>query len=97
MLKLLKNLLKVVSGILLVGSILLYGGGLLLTWIFSSHGAYGDVQVLQEGNVHVGDIVPMVFVVPRKYNDIHKEMWDCYINENDKLVSRYDYVLEGAN
>lgn len=94
MTKFFKNLLKVVAVIILVIGVLFIGGVILTTMHFSDDDVYGDVVLLHEGDIHVGDVVPMVFVVPEKYSDLHKEMWDCYISENEELVGRYEYVLE---
>ncbi len=96
MTKFLKNLLKVVAVIVLVIGVLFIGGAILTSMHFSDDGVYGDVVLLHEGDIHVGDVIPMVFVVPEKYSDLHKEMWDCYISENEELVGRYEYVLENG-
>lgn len=52
------------------------------------------ILFLKDGPIHVGEQVPMVFVVPKEYEDLHKEWWECYMRSGENLISKYDYVLE---
>lgn len=87
---------------LLIGIVaiaLLFGAAMIfIIYIFvdstSDEGVYGDVVVLQEENIKVGDVVALVFKVPEEFSDLHKEMWDCHIEVEGEEKSRFDYILE---
>lgn len=92
---------KIIKRILLVLLVLFIGAvgviayiGYQMTEYYSDEDVYGDVVLLLEGNVKVGDIVPMAFVVPEAFSDLHKEMWDCYLKDGSELSQRSDYIIE---
>jgi len=64
---------------------------------YSSEDVYGEVVLLKEGDIRVGDQVPMVFVVPEEYSDLHREMWECVIEKNGERSARYEDVLESID
>lgn len=61
---------------------------------YSNDDVYADITLLREGDIAVGDVVPMVLVVPEEFSDLHKEWWECYVKEGETLESRSEYVLE---
>ena len=85
--------LSSVVGLFIIGIVIL---AVLAVNYYSDDGVHGDVMILHDGPIHVGDSVPMAFVVPEKYGDLHKEMWDCYIEEGEELVGRYEYILDNT-
>lgn len=56
----------------------------------------GDIVLLKE-DINVGDIVPIVLVVPEELDELHKEMWDCYyINEEGEEEMCYEYLTDNS-
>lgn len=87
-------ILSSVVGLFIIGIIVL---GVLAMNYYSDEGVSGEVVVLHEGDIHVGDSIPMAFVVPEEYDDLHKEMWDCYLDEGGEQQGRYEYILENVD
>ncbi len=85
---------RVVMTILIVAIGIATYMGFQLTDSFSNEDVFGEIQLLHEGEVSVGNVVPMVFLVPDPYDDLHKEMWDCYQTINGERDDRMNYMIE---
>lgn len=55
--------------------------------------ATGEIVLLKESIV-VGDTVPIVLLVPKKFDELHKEMWYCEKVTEGENVAKFEYIKE---